>query len=575
MKTRLTYYLLYLALFCLYSCAKEEEFPKALEYPYLQMQHANADSTGIKVSATILHPGETAATEYGFAYKVSSADQQSEVRVSAPMVKNAFSAVLSGRLVKKSTYEIRAYAIVDAKTIYSAPLVATSTISSPPVITDFFPKEGPDYTEVTISGFNFTTDKYNIEVYIGPLRAYPISATTEKLVIRVPESQQFGSFPIQVKYNGQAGISEEPFKIWGPEITKVSKLVAVPGDTVTIFGKRFSGGRWGPYVYIGGTSFKVLSSSDTKILVEVPFPKPDQFEKPLSISVRAGEKTAFFGSSFNIHSNFTQTTSQAQSFQSWYLPAFEADGKGYFFDRDRVLSYSTATGTWREESKFPGPPRTYPIWNRVGDKAYLIGGTEGIYYYGDVWEYDFRAATWQKKTSPTFSVKQAASFVLNGKIYFTGGTNSQSAYTLFRYDPKTDQFTTHSRVPGYTSYGKAFIRSGKAYVLINNNVIEYNPILDSWETHSQFSQSSTYAFTVGYSEAYLLTQSQNPTLYHYQASTNTWEKAAFYPGCMSDPYNNNDGMAFAGFATDNTLYVGMFKVNSMLSCFNSFYKYTP
>ena len=259
--------------------------------------------------------------------------------------------------------------------------------------------------------------------------------------------------------------------------------------------------------------------------------------------------------------------------QTNYVPAFEADGKGYFFDYNRVVSYSTTTGSWRVESTFPGAPRHSTIWRRVGDKGYLIGGADGNRYYGDVWEYDFRAATWQKKTSPHFSVRYAASFVLDGKIYFAGGTNSLSSYTLWQYNPQTQQFVALNRIPGYISYGRAFTRNGKAYVLTQGNVMVYNQAADSWEVDSPFSATESFAFTVGDSEVYLLPLKEQAVLYHYKATTKTWEKAAFYPGCTTDYYHTP--ITFSGFATNNALYVGSFSSNPGSSCYNKLYSFEP
>ncbi|OKL39208.1 IPT/TIG domain-containing protein [Pontibacter flavimaris] len=576
MKTCFTRYILYLVFVCLCSCAKEEEFPKALQHPYLEMQQAFPDSTGIKASAIILYQGENAPTEYGFAYKPQSGDQQSEARVSATMADNKFSAVLSARLTSRITYEVRAYAVVDDKTIYSPYMEATSFVTSPPTITDFSPKEGPDHTQITITGFNFSKNKYEMEVFVGPVRANVLSSDDNKLVVRISGSKHFGSFPIQVKrYKDKIGVSEETFRIWGPEIHKMSKLEATPGDTLTLFGKHLFGGQWGPYVRHGLMQFKVLSAFDTKLLVEVPFPDPAEFDTPLPLTVTAGEKTASIPFSFTIRSNFSSATALDLPVQSSYMPAFEADGKGYFFDYNRVISYSTATGQWREESKFPGLGRSTPLWQRVGDKAYLIGGTKGFYNYGDVWEYDFRSGIWKEKPGLKVYTSRVASFVLDGKIYFAGGTSNESSYILRRYDPQTEQFTTLNRVPGYVAYGSAFSQNGKGYLLVNGSVMEYNQATDSWSVHSQYSASDSHAFTTDGSDVYLLTQRQYPTLYRYNTSTKSWEKAAFYPGCVADQYGYYYNISFSGFATKDALYVGMLRSSAYSNCFTRFYKYTP
>ncbi|RDV16998.1 hypothetical protein DXT99_00315 [Pontibacter diazotrophicus] len=572
MKTSFSRYALYLLFFCLCCCAKEEEFPKGLKYPYLEIQQATADDTGIKVSASVKIQGTANVKEYGFMYHLISEKKQNEKRVQVTLTNKKLESVLSEGLVARGNFQIRAYAIVDDKTVYSPPVSAVSLISSRPAIMDFSPKEGPAFTEITITGSSFTTDPYRIEVYIGPIRLQVMAADFDKVVARVPDGKHFGSYPIRVVFNGQEGESEESFKVWGPELVSMSRYEGIPGDTVTLFGKHFSGGRWGPYARLNGLDFKVLSSTDTKLKMEVPFGKPEQFDTPYPVSLTAGEKSAASPFTFTIHSNFGAATATSPNMQYDYVASFEADGKGYFFDFNRVVSYSTTTGQWREESQFPGVPRNFPIWRRIGDKGYLIGGMDGNRYYGDVWEYDFRTATWLKKQSPSFSMYYVASFVLDGKIYFAGGTNSRSSYTLWQYNPQTEQFTELNRVPGYVSYGRAFTRNGKAFLLIQGNVMVYNQAADSWEVDSPFSATDSYALTIGDSEVYLLPLKEKAVLYHYQASTKTWEKAAFYPGCTTDYYYT---LRFSGFATSNALYVGAFSSNSTSSCYNRLYPFEP
>ena len=301
MKTSFTHSFLYLLFFCLCCCAKEEEFPKEFKYPYLEVQSAIADNSGIKVVANVKLQGTADVKEYGFVYQLISANQQNEMKVQATLTEKKLSAVLTKGLVERGSFQIRAYAIVDDKTVYSPAVSAVSLISSRPAITDFSPQEGPDFTDITITGSSFTTDQYKISVFIGPIRLYVISADYNKIVARVPEGAQFGSYPIRVVLDGQEGESEQSFKVWGPELLSMTKHEGIPGDTLTLFGKHLSGGRWGPYVRLNGLDFKVLSSSDTKVKLEVPFGKPEQFDTPYPVSLTAGEKSTL---SFHLQYTF-------------------------------------------------------------------------------------------------------------------------------------------------------------------------------------------------------------------------------------------------------------------------------
>ncbi|WP_347157856.1 IPT/TIG domain-containing protein [Pontibacter chitinilyticus] len=579
MKTSFTRSILYLFLLCLCCCAKEEDFPNGSNYPFMKILNATADSTGIRVKAQVSVPGTAKIQEYGFAYGfVSSyADQKvPELRMQTALTNGELDAVLKDGLIKRTNYRIRAYAVTaDGKTVYSPAVTAISLISSTPVITDFSPQEGAAATEVTITGSSFTNDKYKIAVYVGAIRVNVLSADFDKIVVQIPDGREFGSYPLRVVLNGVESKSKKPFKLWGPEITSMSRYEGMPGDTVTLFGNHLTDGTGSTYVTLRSAGFSILSSSNTKLQLVVPYPynNTDAFDEASPVVVRAGQKAAASAFTFTLHSNFGKASALTFALHSSNLSAFEYNGKGYFFDFDRVISYSIASGTWQVESAYPGKPRTGGVWQRVGNKAYLIGGTNGQYYFGSVWVYDLNTREWQQNPEPTFAVMNAASVVLNDKIYFTGGTNSENSYMLWQYDPATQLFVRLGNAPGKGNYGQAFTRKEKAYFLMNGAVMEYDPANNSWLADSYFNQSSSQAFTIGNDDAYLLTYQRPVTLYHYQPTTHTWEKAAYVPDCSA---YYTQAHSFSGFTSSTSLYLGLFTANSLTnSCNNNFYVYKP
>ncbi|MFT2008904.1 IPT/TIG domain-containing protein [Pontibacter sp. 13R65] len=565
---------LYLLFICLCSCAKEKDFPSQNPYPLLQVISATADSTGIKVSAEVISTGTGAIKEYGIAYHpVSRAEKELKIPASA-LANNKFDIAITNQLIGQTSYEVRAYALVDDKTVYSDYVIAKSVLSSKPIITAFTPTAGASYSEVTITGNNFGEDRYKVEVYIGTRSVSVISHEVTKLVVRVPEGSYFGSYPIRVVVNEIEVITSQKFEIFGPYITGISKTEAEPGDTLTLFGRNFDKGNWPRVLHndLYNVVFTVVSVTDFKLTLQVPFTIGYQYDKPYPISLTLGDKKATSPFNFTIRSNFDNVVLLPEKSIDSYMPAFEADGKGYFFDFNHVKSFDPGTNSWREESKFPGVARYNAIWQRVGDKGYLIGGYENWRIYGDAWEYDFRNGSWKKLPSLPFAVQNAASFVLDGKIYITGGENSRGSFTLWSYDPATQQVRELNRLQNRISYGSAFTRAGKAYVVSGKQILVYNPALDTWQLDSEFEGGKSYAFTIGNKESYLISGSPNPILYHYKSSTRTWQKAGTWPGCSQTYYTN---LEFSGFATEKSLYLGSFTTISQVGKCQGMYIYTP
>ncbi len=192
-----------------------------------------------------------------------------------------------------------------------------------------------------------------------------------------------------------------------------------------------------------------------------------------------------------------------------HFTSFTIGDKGYVFNDDvfpKLFEYNTTTNTWTDRGFFtPASAGARFALNSfvIGSKAYVVGG----YYYGpqnykDVWEYDPANNTWtQKSDLPAGSGGRAggAGFTINGKGYIAGG---------FHYFQGN---------PGSVSY--------------NNEVLEYDPVADSWTSKAGYPGNidlwSTYnsaaAFVIG-SSAYVSLNGTN--FYKYSPASNTWTPSA-------------------------------------------------
>ncbi|WP_187261673.1 IPT/TIG domain-containing protein [Pontibacter beigongshangensis] len=535
-------------------------------YPLLNISSATTDNAGISVTAEITSPGGTAVTEFGIAYKLRDFSKE-EIRVKAPSASDTkFSYQIKDHLEKNTVYEFRAYALVGDKTVYSDLVQAKSLITSAPVITDFSPKEGPSGTEVTITGTSFPVDKSKVRVYIGGMQLNVVSSTPTKIIVRVYTWGIYGSFPLRVVINGVEGKSDQHFRIWGPEITRLSRSHGLPGDTLTLFGKDLEGNNL--QISLNHQPFKILSSSDTKVKLEVPTHTYDYFDRPFPLILSTDKGTATSPVNFTVSTNLKEETYLRLNYNAEYRPGFEVNGKGYFYDYYNITSYHPASKTWKTESNAPW--RNSPIWERVGDKAYVIGGYLHSTRYSEVWELDLSLNTWKKLDNLPFSVHNAASFVLDGKIYFGGGINSRNDnYTLWQYDPATQQVVAQNQLPGYVTAGNTFILKGKAHLLIGQDIFSFNQTSNSWEKEITHSISKPFAITIGDSKLFLLSKTDNQFIHQYEADTKVWKKVAYFP----HQYGNNQYLRFTGFSTANKFYIGSYLAGSYGD--SQFYSYTP
>jgi surface protein len=87
----------------------------------------------------------------------------------------------------------------------------TPPASSKPTITDFTPKSGPEGTEVTITGTNFSTTKAENTVKFGTMAATVGTATATQLKVTVPTGATTGK--ISVSVDGEAATSTADFTV--------------------------------------------------------------------------------------------------------------------------------------------------------------------------------------------------------------------------------------------------------------------------------------------------------------------------------------------------------------------------
>jgi hypothetical protein len=138
-----------------------------------------------------------------------------------------------------------------------------------PTITDFSPGAAQVGTEITINGANFSaTPSENNVQFIDMANATVLSATTNQLVVTVPENAYSGK--ISVTVNGKTAISATDFTVSVPDIDSFYPPIGVPGIPVVITGTNFSTVTQYNIVKFNDVQATVTAASATQLNVTVP-----------------------------------------------------------------------------------------------------------------------------------------------------------------------------------------------------------------------------------------------------------------------------------------------------------------
>jgi N-acetylneuraminic acid mutarotase len=187
---------------------------------------------------------------------------------------------------------------------------------------------------------------------------------------------------------------------------------------------------------------------------------------------------------------------------------FSAGGKGYFGD---LWEYDPQTNAWTEKAEYPGPERWFPVWLSIGDKGYVVTGSDYPTFFKDLWEYDPSTDSWtQRADFPGPGRDRAVGFSIGGKGYVgTGTTQPDHLNDLWEYDPATDAWTRKADFGGMGRYlavglsigGKGYIGTGLVFGLgALADFWEYDPGTDTWIRLADFGggeRRGAFAFSIG------------------------------------------------------------------------------
>ncbi|QNK63665.1 hypothetical protein H7F33_03960 [Pedobacter sp. PAMC26386] len=163
---------------------------------------------------------------------------------------------------------------------------------------------------------------------------------------------------------------------------------------------------------------------------------------------------------------------------------------------------------WAKGSDFEGAPRSAAASFIIDGKIYITGGFNGEKRLNDLWMYDPKLTNWFRIAGADFPGEgrnYAVGFSVAGKGYIGTGTDgTNSLKDFYEFTPETKTWKKIADFPGEVRYGAiAFSGNGKGFVgsgtSINGDLKDfysYDPLLNSWTQVTSLPGSKrAYAFT--------------------------------------------------------------------------------
>jgi N-acetylneuraminic acid mutarotase len=502
--------------------------------------------------------------------------------------------------------------------IWSCKKVDKATPEHHPFFSKFYPATDTVGATVVIKGADFNTIAGENEVKFNGVTATVLSATTDSLLVKVPEGASTGK--ITLKTWGQSFQSGTEFTVlYIPSITSFLPLADTVGALVTIKGKNFGKTIADNKVFFSSSSSsydasvrlaaEIISASESQLVVKVP-----ASAKSYTIFVTANNGTASTAQNFcviyppvitsispslggegsiitfngnnlwqDLYGNYSvpvsikfngvaaiQIEHPSTSIMKATVPAGAFTGKISLtvgpYTWNSANDFMVGNWKWTKKADMQGGSFASVSFS-INGKGYFGLGRNSALFFKALWEFDPTADKWtQKADMPSASGKAGSScFVINDKAYVIGGLNGNgngSSKEVWEYDPSQNSWLKKTDFPGTARIGCGFSIGDKGYFGLGSGFSDwwqYDPLTDSWTQKQSFSRSSdegAISFTVS-GKGYV-TGGGNGSQYNKEV----WE---YDP--VLDKWNKKADFPGAGryygigFSINNYGYLGLGKVN--------------
>lgn len=410
-----------------------------------------------------------------------------------------------------------------------------------PEIHQITPEKATFRDIITVQGAHFDTIPSQNEVWLGEVKAIPVSSTRNEIKFIVPDDLQLGKTVVKIKSQVQEVTSEQFFSLLAPEIFEFPECAN--SDThLEIKGDNFHPNYNQNRVYFGDMEATVIGGDKKNLHLKVPhgpFPKSKSrikvktadviveadrdicitdkwvmisnslpfdffgdigtFSFPdkgyvLSISYSSRERNLW-----EFDPGSESWTKRNLPFSSEYLgTSTNNEKKGYVYvatEKDNFWEFDPMSKQWGKAKDFPGETRYGSVMFCIGNHVYLGAGKfstfGGTTYYKDFYRYDTGTNTWVRLkdiAAPSLSVMRPSFFVINNQAYLAGGYLSNSQHDFWKYSPEEDRWIQMANLPDSYDRDLAFSLNGKGYLTnTDTEVWEYDPISNSWGNFYRFS----------------------------------------------------------------------------------------
>jgi hypothetical protein len=366
-------------------------------------------------------------------------------------------------------------------------------------------------------------------------------------------------------------------------INSFSPTSGTVGTHVEIKGENFPATESDLTVSFNGIKARVISISDTLLVVEVP------------VGAATGKiEVSYKGKTKQIEQEFTVVTNpwrQARGLDGGlgrqYAIAFSLSGRGYISLGESVgtcftdlWSYDPIKNEWAGIAPFPGEGRTVAVAFTVGDKAYVGGGflcdASLRTAVSDFWEYTPATNTWKQIASlPGVGRGGASGFSVGDKGYVVGGDSPNGDLAeVWQYNPATNTWKQMGDFGGgprvyafsFNLDGTIFMGSGIHGYIDLVDFWAYDALTDTWTRKADFrgpGRSTAVAFGVR-GAGYVGTGSNDGLgrlrdFWKYDPASNSWTQVTDFFGGTTTWFGSEKGYRkqAISFVVNNRPFVGL------------------
>jgi hypothetical protein len=537
MKTNFNIVLIIVLLF-ISACQNEAEI-QPRDYPFVITKDATKiDVEGVTFNAEILNVGTEKIVDYGFLWR--NAESEFTYSIKQQNKLDEFTTRITNDLQKDEQYIYQAYIKTSDNLILSNQIVFQSKGSMPPVITDFYPKEGFDRDLITIIGNNFSYKATNNRVYVNNLPAEVIYSTIDSIVFRIPDSNFSGENAIKLEVGKAFVDAVNKLNILAPQLENISVNEGYSGDIIHISGNNLFRKNDDVSLKFGGFNAEILTIENSYIKAVVPsvynIPLEDYISK---IQFTNNQKTTEYNEPFKIKPSWRKKNGLSFPVNNSQIVTFQ--GKAYFLEQYRpvIHQYDPIGDKWNQLNSSDNPTQRHEksLQIVIGDSLYFIGGNVDFVPSNKLWTFDFTERKWHKKANLPFNFLTATYFILDNLVHVVtnDGQHWKCNFQDERY-LKLNNFPENFTKGGYFGFG--FISESKVFLVTAEHTFEYDQVNDRWinRTDNNYIESDYQLSSVGFNYkgcGYVFYPQAN-AIFKYNVLENKWINTAYYPDWVDD-----------------------------------------